>query len=56
MTVYPYQIQVVRPDGERSIVVYYAVSTTNAHYIARELHPGCQISVIGLEPEWGTAS
>jgi hypothetical protein len=53
MTVQPYQIQLVRPDGSREISVYYANGSTHAHYIAAELNPGSQVNVLGLLPEWG---
>jgi hypothetical protein len=52
MTVYPYRVQVTCLDGKQSTVTYYATSATTAHYIARELNPGCEVNVIGLEPEW----
>lgn len=52
MSVQPYQIQLIHPDGAREVVVYYANGTAHAHYTARELHPGCQVSVMGLLPEW----
>lgn len=52
MPVHPYQVQVVCPTGDRSLVIYYAAGATHAHYIAKELHPGCEINVLGLMPEW----
>lgn len=54
MKTQPYQIQLVRPNGDREIVVYYANGSTHAHYIAAELNPGCTISVLGLLPEWSS--
>lgn len=52
MTVRPYQIQLVRPSGDRELVVYYASNSTHAYYTAAEINPGCQVNVIGLLPEW----
>lgn len=52
MSVEPYQIQLVKPDGSREIVVYYANGASHAHYTAAELHPDCQVSVMGFLPEW----
>jgi hypothetical protein len=52
MTVQSYQVQLVRPDGSREIVVFYANGSTHAHYIATELNPGSQVNVLGLLPEW----
>ncbi len=52
MTVQPYQVQIVRPSGDRELAVYYANGGTHAHYVAIELNPGCQINVLGLLPEW----
>jgi len=52
MIVQPYQIQITRVDGTRELVIYHANGATHAHYTAAELNPGCQVSVIGLLPEW----
>lgn len=52
MTVQPYQVQLTRPDGNRELVIFYANGSTHAYYVAAELNPGCQVSVIGLLPEW----
>jgi hypothetical protein len=52
MTAQPYQVQLTKSDGSRELVVYYACGSTHAHYTATELNPDCQVSVIGLYPEW----
>jgi hypothetical protein len=52
VTTQPYQVQVIRPSGDRELAVYYANGATHAHYTAAELNPDCQINVIGLLPQW----
>lgn len=52
MTVQPYQVQIIRPDGTRELAIYFATGSTHAYYTAAEFNPGCQISVIGRPPEW----
>lgn len=52
MTVGYYRIRLTRPDGSSWIWLAYAVTATNAHWIAAELHPGHQVEVLGLEGEW----
>jgi len=47
-----YNIRVTKPDGTTSLWQTWAVTATNAHWIAAELHPGCQVEVLGLAPEW----
>jgi len=47
-----YRIRLTRPDGTSWIWLAWAVTATNAHWMATELHPDCQIAVLGLEGEW----
>lgn len=52
MTVGYYRIRLTRQDGSVWIWLTYAVSATNAHWMATELHPTCQVEVLGLEGQW----
>ena len=47
-----YRIRLTRPDGTNWIWRAWAVTATNAHWMAAELHPDCQVAVLGLEEEW----
>lgn len=47
-----YRIRLTRPDGTNWIWLTWAVTSANAHWIAAELHPDCQVAVLGLEGEW----
>lgn len=52
MTLGYYRIRLTRPDGTSWVWLTYAVSSTNAHWMAAELHPDCQVMVLGLEGDW----
>lgn len=47
-----YRIRLTRPDGTSWIWLAWAVTATNAHWMATELHPNCEVAVLGLEGEW----
>jgi hypothetical protein len=52
MTVGYYRIRLRDPAGNIKVWCTWAVSATNAHWMAAELHPGYQVEVLGLEDEW----
>jgi hypothetical protein len=47
-----YRIRLTRPDGTNWLWLAWAVTATNTHWMAAELHPDCQVAVLGLEGDW----
>lgn len=47
-----YRIRLTRTDGTSWVWLTYAITAANAHWMAAELHPTCQVEVLGLEGEW----
>lgn len=45
-----YRIQITHPDGTREQKQLWANGATNAHWQASQLHPDCQVSVMGVVP------
>jgi hypothetical protein len=47
-----YRVRLTKPDGASWVWLTYAVTATNAHWMAAELHPDCHVEVLGLEDQW----
>ena len=52
MKIATYDVQVTTSGGGHRKVQYCANGSTHAWYIAKELNPGCHVTVIGITPEW----
>lgn len=47
-----YRVQIIHPDGTREEKPLWANGATNAHWIASQLAPEAQVSVLGMVPEY----
>lgn len=43
-----YRVQIIRQDGTREYANVWGNGATNAHWNATQLHPNCQVSVLGV--------
>lgn len=47
-----YRVQLVYPDGHREQKQIWGNGSTNAHWIASQLHPDAQVSVLSVIAEY----
>lgn len=47
-----YRVQITHPDGRREIQFTWGNGATNAHWLASNMFPECQVSVLGIVPEY----